>query len=110
MKNAPRILVTGNPGSGKSTLIARLIEGVQPKRIAGLNTPELRRRGVRFGFKMIDLASGEEEMLASISGEGPAVGKYQVNVPGVDKIVGRIESSLDTADFIFIDEIGKMEL
>ena len=59
---------------------------------------------------MIDLASGEEEILASTSGKGPAVGKYHVNVVGIDEIVRRIEASLDSADFIFIDEIGKMEL
>lgn len=62
------------------------------------------------GFKMIDLATGEEEVLASKSGKGPAVGKYHVNVTGVDEIVRRIEASLDAAEFIFVDEIGKMEL
>ena len=38
------------------------------------------------------------------------MGKYHVNVAGVDEIVQRIEASLDSADFVFIDEIGKMEL
>ncbi|PYS10538.1 MAG: hypothetical protein DMG15_20570 [Acidobacteria bacterium] len=39
---------------------------------------------------MIDLASGEEEILATTSGKGPTVGKYHVNVAGVDRIVGRL--------------------
>jgi nucleoside-triphosphatase len=107
---APRILITGSPGSGKSTLMATLIEDIGARPIAGLSTPEIRRHGSRVGFKMIDLASGEEEILATTSGKGPAVGKYHVNVAGVDGIVGRIASSLDAARFIFIDEIGKMEL
>jgi len=38
------------------------------------------------------------------------VGKYHVNVAGIDEIVQGIEESLDDADFIFVDEIGKMEL
>src|SRR2546430_12130651 len=42
-QTAPRILITGSPGSGKSTLMARLIEDVQARRIAGLSTPEVRR-------------------------------------------------------------------
>lgn len=79
-------------------------------RIAGLSTPEVRRAGTRVGFKMVDLASGDEETLASTSGKGPAVGKYRVNVEGVDEIVRKIEASLDDAHFIFIDEIGKMEM
>jgi nucleoside-triphosphatase THEP1 len=109
-KRSPRILITGSPGSGKSTLVAKLIEDVHARRIAGLSTPEIRRGRTRVGFKMIDLASGEEEILASTSGKGPTVGKYHVNVAGVDEMVRKIESSLDTAEFIFIDEIGKMEL
>jgi nucleoside-triphosphatase len=90
--------------------MATLIKDVHPRRIAGLSTPEIRRNGIRTGFKMIDLSSSEEEILASTSGSGPAVGKYHVNVAGVDEIVQRIAASLDTADFVFIDEIGKMEL
>jgi nucleoside-triphosphatase len=90
--------------------MAKLIKDVHPRRIAGLSTPEIRHNSIRTGFKMIDLSSNEEEILASTSGSGPAVGKYHVNVAGVDEIVQRIEASLDTADFVFIDEIGKMEL
>jgi nucleoside-triphosphatase len=106
----PRVLITGSPGSGKSTLMARLIKDVHAGRIAGLSTPEVRRSGNRVGFTMIDLASGREQILASTSGKGPAVGKYHVNVAGIDDIVKDIEASLDAAHFIFIDEIGKMEL
>jgi nucleoside-triphosphatase len=108
--DATRILITGNPGSGKSTLMARLIEDVHARRLAGLSTPELRRAGTRVGFKIIDLTTGEEELLASTSGKGPAVGKYHVNLAAIEKTVRRVEASLDASDFIFLDEIGKMEL
>jgi len=90
--------------------MARLIGDVGTRRIAGLSTPEVRQRHVRVGFKMIDLASGEEEVLASTSGQGPMVGKYHVNVEAIDRMIAKIELSLPSARFIFIDEIGKMEL
>jgi len=109
-RSVPRILITGNPGSGKSTLMAAIIEDIQPHQIAGLSTPEIRHGGSRLGFKMIDLATGDERILASTSGKGPTVGKYHVDLPAVDQMVTVIHASIPTADFIFIDEIGKMEL
>lgn len=109
-RSAPRVLITGSPGSGKSTLVRRLIDGLPGTRFAGLSTPEVRRRGVRTGFKMVDLASGDEAVLASISGKGPAVSKYRVDIEAVDAMVEKIEESLDRADYVFIDEVGKMEL
>ena len=90
--------------------MARLIKDIGEVRIAGLSTPEIRRGKLRVGFKMIDLASGEEEILAATSGRGPSVGKYHVDVEAIDRMVKRIESSLVPARFVFIDEIGKMEL
>jgi nucleoside-triphosphatase len=109
-RSVPRILITGNPGSGKSTLMAAIIKDIQPHQIAGLSTPEIRRDGSRLGFKMIDLATGDERILASTSGKGPTVGKYHVNLSALDEMVAVIEGSIPMADFIFIDEIGKMEL
>jgi nucleoside-triphosphatase len=90
--------------------MAALINDVGAQQVAGLRTPEVRRRGTRVGFKMIDLASGAEAVLASTSGKGPTVGKYHANVDAVDRIVANVELSLQSARFIFIDEIGKMEL
>jgi len=109
-RKAPAILITGSPGSGKSTLISRLIDDIGIRKIAGLSTPEVRRRNVRVGFKMIDLATGEEDMLASTSGKGPIIGKYHVDVQAIDRMVVKVESSLASAGVIFIDEIGRMEL
>src|SRR5215467_5211086 len=90
--------------------MARLINDLPNGRIAGLSTPEIRRGRLRVGFKMIDLATGEEEILASTSGKGPTVGKYHVDVEAIDRMVAKVESSLARARYIFIDEIGKMEL
>ena len=104
------ILITGNPGSGKSTLMARLIEDIGDRHIAGLSTPEVRVSKVRVGFKMVDLATGDEVILASNAGKGPRIGRYHVDVEAIDRIVAKIELSLPSARFVFIDEIGKMEL
>jgi nucleoside-triphosphatase THEP1 len=46
--------------------MARLIQDIHAKNIAGLSTPEIRSKGIRSGFRMIDLASSEETILAVV--------------------------------------------
>jgi len=105
-----KILLTGMPGCGKSFLIEMLIEELKGKRIAGIITPEIREKR-RIGFKIIDLVSGKEDILASVEIKTkPRVGKYGINIKGIDNIVDQFRKSFETADYIFLDEIGKMEL
>ena len=104
------ILLTGKPGSGKSYLIQELIKELKEKNIAGIISPEIRDKE-RKGFKIIDLATKKEEILASVNIKSNIrVSKYKVNVNGINKIVDLFLSSFEKADYIFIDEIGKMEL
>lgn len=104
------ILITGLPGCGKSTLIKKLIAG---KKAGGITTPEVRRGGQRWGFEIMDLASGERDVLASVEEkEGPAVGRYRVNLKNLDKIGSKaLENAIADGgvEVIVIDEIGRME-
>jgi len=104
------IFITGSPRCGKSTLIQKLLAEISGKRISGFITPEIRVKGVREGFKIIDLSSGEEEILASVNvKQGPGVSRYRVNVAGLDKIMDKFLESFEDSDFVIIDEIGMME-
>jgi nucleoside-triphosphatase len=106
-----KIFISGPPGSGKTRLALEVLEEMRKrgKSVAGIISPEIKKEGVRWGFKIIDLASKKEQILASIECKGPKVGKYHVNVAGIDEIVSIFEKSAD-ADVILIDEIGIMEL
>jgi len=107
-------LITGRPGSGKTSVIEGAVEilrgrGLKP---GGLYCPEIREGGQRLGFKMVDLMTGEERILAHVDQPtGPQVSKYRVNVGNVDAMselaIGR---ALREADFIVIDEIAPMEM
>jgi len=104
------IFITGNPRCGKSTLIQKLLAEISDKKVAGIITPEIRVNGVRQGFKIIDLASGEEEILASVNiSRGPGVSRYRVNIEGIDNIMDEFLERFENSEYVIIDEIGMME-
>ena len=105
------IFITGNPRCGKSTLIQKILDQISDKKVSGIITPEIRIDGERQGFTIIDLASRQEEVLASLNFErGPGVSRYNVNVQGIDLVIDKFLESYKDSDYIVIDEIGMMEL
>ncbi len=109
-----RILVRGRPGIGKSTVVKRVFDILSSRRLktGGIMSPEIREQGVRTGFKIIDLLSGEEGILAHINQkDGPRIGKYRVNLEDLEAVGAHaIEKGIKQANWLLIDEIGKMEL
>jgi len=91
-------------------LIQRLLDEISDKNISGFITPEIRVDDARQGFKIIDLASKREEILASLNiKHGPSVSRYRVNVEGIDAIMGKFLESYESSECVIIDEIGMME-
>jgi len=107
-------LVTGRPGSGKTSVIEGAIKILRERglKAGGLYCPEIREGLERLGFKIIDLMTGEERILAHVNQPtGPQVSKYRVNVKNVDEMSEvAIQRALGEADFIVIDEIAPMEM
>lgn len=111
------ILITGPPGVGKTTVLEEIRKILTAKgySVGGIYCPEIREKGKRTGFNIIDIASGRKGVLSSIRlhghTQGPKVGKYTVNLDDIIKIgITAIENAIGTFDYIFIDEIAPMEL
>ncbi|MHA2035733.1 MAG: nucleoside-triphosphatase [Promethearchaeota archaeon] len=111
-----KILITGPPRCGKSTLISKLIEYYRVKKnytIYGFLTPEVRKSGNRIGFDIQDIFSKGREKLARIGSYTTShkLGKYGIFLEGLEKIISNIETiPHHDIDLLIIDEIGKMEL
>jgi nucleoside-triphosphatase len=106
---APRILVTGPPGVGKTTLVLRVIELLRPMRLSGFYTEEVRGRSGRTGFRIVTL-DGRTAQLATAGGRGgPRVGRYSVHLGALEAVCEGVLDPRPGTDVLVIDEIGKME-
>ena len=111
-----KILITGPPRCGKSTLISKLIEYYNNKKdytIYGFLTPEIRERSNRIGFNIVDIYSGKISQLARVGDFKTKykLGKYNVFIQEFDKYIeDNLSLEEKTIDLIVIDEIGRMEL
>lgn len=104
------MLITGAPAVGKTTLIRRLVSELDRLRCAGFYTAEIREGGMRKGFELVGL-DGQKQLLAHVALDSPCrVGRYGVDVNGLDRFLETIDFSPSKADVAIVDEIGKMEM
>lgn len=107
------VALTGRPGIGKTTAAVAAAKALRSSGLAvdGFYSREMRNGVARTGFELVDFLTGGREVLAGVSGPGPRVGKYRVNIKGLEEFVPRIvERALSDAQVILCDEVGPMEL
>ncbi len=103
-----KVLLTGRPGCGKSTLIRRIVERIRGP-VVGFYTAEILKGGERVGFSITTL-DGRKGILASRQQRGPhRVGRYWVNLRDLDEIAVPSMIPRHGDEIVVIDEIGKME-
>ena len=110
-----KILITGPPRCGKSTLIVKLIEYFSNRNytIHGFLTPEVRKDGNRIGFDIEDINSGERRKLARIGNYNTKykLGRYHIFLEEFENLISKLEDIVfHKRELLVIDEIGKMEL
>lgn len=101
------ILLTGDPKSGKTTLLNKVLEKINEK--TGLLTNEVCVGGERVGFEVIT-STRTKATIANISSTSPIrVSKYGVELEDFEKIIDSI-SNFPSDYLLYIDEIGEMQL
>jgi len=113
-ENKRLLFLTGGPGIGKTTVVLKVVDGLKAKgySVAGMISRELRSRGSRVGFEILDLSNNRRGWLAHVDQmNGPQIGKYRVNLEDLNSIgVESILKAVEGSDVIAIDEVGPMEL
>jgi len=107
-----KILLTGLPGCGKTTLIKKIVSKLN-RPVSGFFTNEIRQHGRRVGFEVKTFSQPVRQGVLShidiISKY--RVGQYRVDIDIFESIVlPEIQLGLQMNNLLVIDEIGKMEL
>ncbi len=104
------ILLTGAPGSGKTTLVERVVSSLRTP-AGGFLTSEVREARRRVGFELVTL-DGRRDWLAHVDLASPArLGRYRVNLRALEELAsGAIRAAVQQGQMVVIDEIGPMEL
>jgi nucleoside-triphosphatase len=105
-----KILLTGRPGCGKTTLIQRVVSDLAVP-AGGFYTEEIRQHGRRIGFKLITLY-GKEAVFADVNFKtSERVGKYGLDLAKLESVgIAAIHEAVSTRKLVVIDEIGPMEI
>ena len=103
------LLLTGSPGVGKTTVIRRVAERLQGRRLAGFYTEEIREHGARRGFRLTTL-DGQERVMAHVDfAKTLRVGRYGVDLATIETVAHGSLIPKDSVELYLVDEIGKME-
>jgi nucleoside-triphosphatase len=107
-------LITGEPGIGKTSVLMKTVDLIKAHgyRVGGVFSRELKEKGNRIGFEMIDVATGLKKILASSNlNVGPKIGRYRINLKNLAELGAEgLVAAVEVADIIICDEIGPMEL
>lgn len=103
------LLITGRPGSGKTTLMRRIAERLRDCSPVGFYTAEVREGGVRVGFDLASLAGNRRPFARTGYPGSWRVGRYGVDIEGFEDFLSSIPFFTLGTHLVFIDEIGKME-
>ena len=107
-----KILLTGKPGVGKTTVVKKVVQKLKDK-VIGFWTEDIRDKlNKRTGFKIVTTEGTEGILASKYLFETPyKVGSYYVDVETFEKVVIPVlEKALKEDKTVVIDEIGKMEL
>jgi nucleoside-triphosphatase len=102
-----KLLITGEPKSGKSTTLGKLVGGITPRR--GFITKEVVKGQHRTGFVVEDMNNRSVVLAQTEHPTGLQVGRFYVQPQVLAEFTQKL-SSPKADEILYIDEVGQMQL
>jgi nucleoside-triphosphatase len=104
------LVITGAPGIGKTTAVIHVARTLRDKgiNVGGIVSRELRTNNMRIGFEFIDLITNDTNVLASITGNGPQIGKYFVSLEGCRFAAERLNRAIKRCDVVICEFVSEL--
>ena len=102
-----KLLITGRPKSGKSTILSELVAGASPRR--GFITKELVKDQRRTGFEVEDMNGVSAVLAQTQNSTSLQVGRFYVHPEVLAQFTQNL-SHPKTDELLYLDEIGQMQL
>lgn len=102
-----KILLTGRPKSGKTTLLEKLLKDIKNKH--GMVATEALEDGARIGFDLQDDCRRTAVLARTDRKTDAAVGRYYVDIPSLNAFIEPL-FNIAPGQLLYIDEIGHMQL
>ena len=108
-----KVVITGEPGVGKTTLVKKVVEKLKDRAV-GFWTEEVKKRKTRRreGFKVVTTEGKEEVFAHKRFTSKYLVGSYGVNLQKFEGVVMPLleKAKRERNKVLVVDEVGKMEL
>ena len=108
---ARALLLVGPSGAGKTGLVLELVAGLRDRGVAvgGVVTPRVLVDGTTRGYRVRDLATGEETLLCSLDPPGIPFRRFFFSPKGIELGNHALERAV-RARLAVVDELGPLEL
>jgi len=106
------IIVQGEIGAGKTRLAEVLVTELRKRglKAGGIVSPRILDGEDTVGYRVRDIATGQERAFAKLDPPGIPIGKFYLSEDALVFARAAIESAIATDQIVFLDEVGRLEL
>ncbi len=106
------LLVTGPIGAGKTAAVLALADGLRKEgtHVGGVVSPRVLAGGETVGYRVRDLATGEERPLCSVEPPGIPFRRFFFSPEGLALANAALARAAREAEVAVVDEVGPLEL